>query len=116
MKLREKIYLATIMERMYTSWHGYKHKPPSDLSSVPDDWRDAYRLADVSIPDERNIARFEGACEALGLVAVCDTKKWQLRVEDKKGKVLMWFDGENSNYDLERMAVEYYNKTGSTEL
>ena len=116
MKLSEKIYLAIIMERMYPSWFGYKHKPPCDTTGVPDDFIDAYKLSDVSVKDECDIARFEGACGVLGLRAIQDTKNWQLRVEDKKGKVLMWFDGNNSNYDLEKMAMEYYDKTGRLEV
>ena len=116
MKLSEKIYLAMLIERMYPSWYGYKHKPPCDTAGVPDDLVDAYKLSDVSLKDECNIAQFEGACEVLGLRAIQDTKKWQLRVEDKKGKVLLWFDGNDSNYDLEKMAIEHYNKTGDIEI
>ena len=53
MKLSEKIYLAMLMERMYPSWYGYKHKPPCDTTGVPDDLVDAYNLSDVSLKDGR---------------------------------------------------------------
>lgn len=106
MNIKQKLYLITLIERMYPSWYGYKHKPACDLSDVPEDYRDAFRLADVSIKDECNIAQFEGACEVLDLVPVQDTKKWELRVETKKGKVLIRYNGEESNYDLDKLAME----------
>ena len=110
MNLKQKIYLITLIERMYPSWYGYKHKPACDTDGVPDDLVDAYRLSDVSLKDECNIAQFEGACEVLGLKAVQDTKKWELRVENKKGKVLIVFNGIEGNYDIDDLAIEYARK------
>ena len=110
MNLKQKIYLITVMERMYTGWYGYKHKPACDTEGVPDDFVDAYRLSDVSLKDECNIAQFEGACQVLDLVPVLDTKKWELRVETKKGKVLLKYNGEYGNYDLDKLAMKEVEK------
>ena len=79
-----------------------------------DEFRDALRLADVQIYDEKNISELEGACRCIGLVAVFDNKKKEIRVETKKGKVIFFCNALDQNFNIEDVTDELIKK-GYTE-
>lgn len=106
MNIKQKYYICMLIERMYGSWQGYVSTPPSDLTDCPDEFRDALRLADVRIYDEKNISELEGACKCIGLVAIFDKKKKEIRVETKKGKVVFFYNSENQNFNIENLTNE----------
>ena len=110
MNIKQKYYICMLIDRMYPSWQGYVSTPPADLTDCPDEFKDALRLTDVRIYDEKNISELEGACRCVGLVAVFDKKKKEIRVENKKGKVVFFYNAKNSNFNIEDVTNEFITK------
>lgn len=111
MNAKQKLYLATLMDRMYYKWYDYTLSEKSvkkELTdcSLPDEYKTALRLSDVSILEECAMAKLEGACEVLNLKAVFDNSKAEIRVENKKGKILLWTNGTESNYNFDELCME----------
>ena len=110
MNIKQKYYICLLIDRMYGSWQGYVSKPPCDVSNCPDEFRDALRLTDVQVYDEKNISELEGACRCIGLVAVFDTRKKEIRVETKKGKVIFFSNPQDQNFNIEDVTSELLAK------
>lgn len=111
MNTKQKLYLVTLMDRMYQKWYNYVLSEKSlnrELldTSLPDEYRTAMKLNDVSVSEECAIAKLEGACEVLNLKAVFDKNKKEIRIENSKGKILLWTNGLESNYDFEELCLE----------
>lgn len=110
MNIKQKYYICCLIDRMYGSWQGYVSTPPSDLTDCPAEFRDALRLADVEIYDEKNISELEGACRCIGLIAIFDKKKKEIRVETKKGKVIFFCNQQEQNFNIEDVTNELIKK------
>ena len=119
MNIRYKMFLTSQMESMFVSWHNYMqecYRQRRDLKNlekevdIPDGYKTAMQLAEVNVDIEKKMSVLDGACRCLGYVAVFDPIKDEIRVEDRKGKVLFWTNGNESNYDLEEIYLKFTNK------
>ena len=106
MNIKQKYYICCLTDRMYPSWIGYISKPLSDIKDMSNEFAEAMRLADVSIIDEKNISELEGACRCIGLVAVFDKRKKEIRVETKKGKVIFFYNKQKQNFNIKDVTNE----------
>lgn len=113
MNLKQKVYLTTLIERAVRPISEYLNASKHEFDpNAPEGYNSAMRLADVQVDPEKYMSKIEGACEILELTPVFDKVKKEIRIENKVGKVILWTNGVDCNYDLDDLALKYYQRYG----
>lgn len=114
MNLRQKVALISILERncrlIFEEYKRQRLSAKEQRALI--DYFGSDRLSDSCLPFERAYSELNGACLVLGLSFCYNKENERIEIRNSKDKVILWTNGCDSSYDLDLLAMKYYEKYG----
>ena len=112
MNIKQKHLLLVNLDRIFPKWYKYledinfKRRDTLSLKDLPDGYKTSMILSEVNVDIEKDMSYLQGMCDILDLKLYFDKQNEMIKILNSKNKVLFYTNGNNFNFDLEKITMD----------